>query len=296
MCGFVGIINKSIQPKTQLSLLKKMADTIGHRGPDDEGHLIDDRVALYHKRLAIIDLVSGRQPMTSGEVTIVFNGEIYNYIELRQSLKQKGHHFQTTSDTEVILKLYHEYGRHCLDHLNGMFAFLLYDRERNCILTARDHFGIKPLYYYEGETFIAFASEIKALLAHPEIVAQPDFSAIQEYITFQYVLNHHTFFKGVSKLPPGHFQVLDLESGQLNTEKYWQLDFSVDLHHTETYFIHTLRQLLENAIDIQMRSDVPVGAYLSGGMDSSLVTLMAASRTSETFKTFTGAFREGACL
>ena len=204
--------------------------------------------------------------MTSGEVTIIFNGK-YNYIELRQSLKQKGHHFQTTSDTEVILKLYHEYGRHCIDHLNGMFAFLLYDRQQNCILTARDHFGIKPLYYYEGETFFAFASEIKALLTHPEITAQPDFSAIQEYITFEYVLNHHTFFKGVSKLPPGHFQVLDLESGHLNTEKYWQLDFTVDLHHTETYFIHTLRQLSENAIDIQMRSDVPVGAYLSGGMD-----------------------------
>ena len=294
MCGFVGIINKKDQPRVELSLLKKMADKISHRGPDDEGHYIDENVALYHKRLAIIDLVTGRQPMSSGPLTIVFNGEIYNYIELRQTLIGLGHRFQTTSDTEVILKTYAEYGLDFVKHLNGMFAFLLYDQKKHLVVLARDHFGIKPLYYYQDDDRIITASEIKAILEHPEVTAEPDFDAICDYITYQYVLNSSTLFKNIHKLPPGHLRVIDLSNGSTNTSKYWDPSFKVDTFHTEEYFIHTLRQLLEDTVNIQLRSDVPLGTYLSGGIDSSLVTLMASSRYNGKIKSFNGAFKEGA--
>ena len=293
MCGIVGIINKKDQPKVELPLLKQMADTISHRGPDDEGHFIDERVAIYHKRLAIIDLVTGRQPMSSGPLTIVFNGEIYNYIELRQTLIGLGHRFQTTSDTEVILQAYAEYGLDFVKELNGMFAFLLYDRSKGRVVLARDHFGIKPLYYYEDDQRILLASEIKAILEHPEVVAEPDYDAICDYITFQYVLNSATLFKNIHKLPPGHMQVIELADGSVKTHNYWEPPFKVDAFHTEEYFMHSLRQLLEDTVNIQLRSDVPLGTYLSGGVDSSLVTLMASSRYNGRIKSFNGAFKEG---
>jgi asparagine synthase (glutamine-hydrolysing) len=292
MCGFVGIISRN-QGDLSLPILKQMADKISHRGPDDEGHFIDESVAFYHKRLSIIDLRTGQQPMTCGPATIVFNGEIYNYIELRQTLIGFGHHFETASDTEVILRMYLEYGPSFINQLNGMFAFLLYDKSKQCVLLARDHFGIKPLYYHVDENRITLASEIKAILEHPEIYADADLEAICEYITFQYVLNSKTLFQNIHKLPPGHYQIIDLPSLSVKTEKYWNLSFKIDTFHTEEYFIHSLRQLLEDTINIQLRSDVPVGAYLSGGMDSSLVTLMASKRYSGRLKAFNGAFEEG---
>lgn len=293
MCGFVAIINKMPERGIDPSLLKKMADTINHRGPDDEGHFIDDHVGLYHKRLAIIDLETGRQPMSSGPLTLVFNGEIYNYIELRQNLIGHGHRFRTNSDTEVILKAYEEFGFDCVNHLNGMFAFALYDRDKKQVLLARDHFGIKPLYYYLNDRRMIVASEIKAILEHPDVTAEPDYDSICDYITFQYNLNHATLFKNIYKLPPGHMQFVDLATGSVTTKRYWDPSFKVDTFHTEAYFIHTLRQLLEDTINIQLRSDVPLGTYLSGGVDSSLVTLMAASRYNGRIKSFNGAFREG---
>ncbi|MCU0584503.1 MAG: asparagine synthase (glutamine-hydrolyzing) [Desulfobacterales bacterium] len=292
MCGIVAIINKNRQP-ADLGVLARMADAIRHRGPDEEGHLVDGPVGLYHKRLSIIDLSTGRQPMTSGAVSIVFNGEIYNYIELRAELKAKGYEFKTTSDTEVILQLYREHGEECVKRLNGMFAFVLYDADRRRILAARDHFGIKPLYYFMGENSILFASEIKALLEHPEVRPEPDYDALYDYLTFQYVLGTATLFKNVQKLLPGHLQVIDLEAMSTRTRRYWEPEFSVDLHHTEAYFIYTLQNLLVDTVNIQLRSDVPVGAYLSGGMDSSLVTILAAEKYPGRLKTFTGAFHEG---
>ena len=180
-----------------------MAETLSHRGPDEEGHLIDGCVGLYHKRLSIIDLVSGRQPMTFGRLSIVFNGEIYNYIELREELKSKGHQFTTTSDTEVILHMYQEYGVDCVKRLNGMFAFLLYDAAKGRVLTARDHFGVKPLYYYQDDERILFGSEIKALLAHPRVKVEPNQDGLHLYLTFQYVLGDGTLFKNIHKLLPG---------------------------------------------------------------------------------------------
>jgi asparagine synthase (glutamine-hydrolysing) len=292
MCGFVSILhNDSVA--VELSTLKQMADVIGYRGPDDEGHFIDDFVAMYHKRLSIIDLATGRQPMSNGAVTIVFNGEIYNYIELRQNLIGCGHRFRTTSDTEVILHMYQEYGLDFINQLNGMFAFLIYDREKRRAVLGRDHFGIKPLYYYAGEDFIIVASEIKAILMHPKVAAEPNDDAICDYITFQYVLGSSTLFNNICKLLPGHYQVVELPSMAVHTTKYWDPSFKIDNFHTEEYFIHTLRQLLEDTIQIQLRSDVPVGTYLSGGMDSSIVTLMASEKYNGKIQSFNGAFKEG---
>jgi asparagine synthase (glutamine-hydrolysing) len=292
MCGFVAIAKKA-GVSVDLRVLSLMAEKIKHRGPDDEGHLIDGSIGFYHKRLSIIDLVSGHQPLTSGPVSIVFNGEIYNYIELREELKKRGHTFLTNSDTEVILQMYQEYGPDFISQLNGMFAFLIFDRQKKRIMAARDHFGIKPLYYYSDKNQIVFGSEIKALLAHPDIPVEVNSDSLKDYFIFQYALNAETFFQGIKKLPPGHYHLIDLDSFQTKAVQYWEPDFTVDTHHTEEYFIWKLRELLEDSINIQLRSDVPLGAYLSGGTDSSIVTILASRKSSERLKTFTAAFREG---
>ncbi|MBN1466103.1 asparagine synthase (glutamine-hydrolyzing) [candidate division KSB1 bacterium] len=293
MCGIVGIINKAQQP-IDLHLLKAMADVMHYRGPDDEGYHIDGSVGLYHKRLSIIDLSTGHQPMVCGANVIVFNGEIFNYVELREKLSKKGHQFKTRSDTEVILKMYEEYDLDCIARLNGMFAFLLYDKSRNRMIAARDHFGIKPLYCYFDESAVLYASEIKALLQHPSVTAEPNYAVIGEYLTFQFVLDDLTLFKGIVKVLPGHYQVIDLLKMNIHTVKYWEPSFAIDSFHTEAYFVAELKRLLDDTVGMQMRSDVPVGTYLSGGLDSSIVTLLAAQKTAMGLKTFTGAFHEGA--
>ena len=295
MCGIVGIHHKSNLP-VELALLKKMGDTLHHRGPDDEGSFIERNIGFFHKRLSIIDLAAGHQPMTDGHLTIAFNGEIYNYVELRQALAQKGVAFKTHSDTEVILKMYQEYGPEAIPQLNGMFAFLLYDGRRQQLIAARDHFGIKPLYFYESQDKRLFASEIKAILAHPEVKAELNREALQEYLTFQFVLGENTLFKGVRKVLPGHYLRIDLKSNQLHTIKYWEPNFKTDLNHTEEYFVYEIQRLLEDAVKIQLRSDVPLGTYLSGGIDSSIVSILAAKFLPSGLKSFTGAFKEGAAF
>jgi asparagine synthase (glutamine-hydrolysing) len=292
MCGIVGILTRFGQAPDR-DLLAAMAATIAHRGPDDEGQYVEGGVGFHHKRLSIIDLATGHQPMSSGACTIVFNGEIYNYVELRDELRQKGHEFRTTSDTEVILRLYAEYGEECVSRLNGMFAFLLHDRERRQVLAARDHFGIKPLYYAAVGDELCFASEIKALLRHPGVARAPNPDALHDYLTFQFVLGDATLFHGVRKLLPGHYQVISLPSLETRTVTYWEPTFQLDPYHTEEYFTEEVRRLLLDAVRLQMRSDVPVGTYLSGGMDSSLVTVLAAPHVGGRLQTFSGAFREG---
>ena len=213
MCGFVGIINKDgsgVSPE----ILEKMADAIHHRGPDEEGIFINDNCGFYHKRLSIIDLNTGQQPMTFGNYTIVFNGEIYNYIELREELRLKGHEFVTTSDTEVILHLYQEYGESFVNRLNGMFAFLIHDQTKNHIYAARDHFGIKPFYYAIVDSTFYFASEIKAILPFLKEIST-DIEGIKDYLTFQLVLGKKTLFKGtlkicIQKSIPGSFDNFQL--------------------------------------------------------------------------------------
>ena len=292
MCGLAGVVNLTGGSVSQ-PVLERMGAVLHHRGPDDAGLYLDANVGFCHKRLAIIDLASGHQPMTFDGVTIAYNGELYNYLELRADLQQKGHVFRTSSDTEVIIRMYQEYGAECVTHFNGMFAFLLHDRPRQLLFTARDHFGIKPLYYCRTPSYLLFASEIKALLRHPDVTPVRDLDALREYLTFQFVLGDRTLFQSIRKVPPGHYQVVDLRDGTLRTVRYWEPRFQVDRYHTEEYFIVELRRLLTDAVRLQMRSDVAVGSYLSGGLDSSIVSILASTHAPGGLKCFTGAFREG---
>ncbi|MFI5185149.1 MAG: asparagine synthase (glutamine-hydrolyzing) [Chitinophagales bacterium] len=292
MCGFIGVVNKNQQIVSD-HLLRHMVSTIHHRGPDEEGMLVEGPIGFFHKRLSIIDLSTGQQPMTVEDCTIVFNGEIYNYIELRDNLIRRGRQFSTTSDTEVILHMYLELGDKFVNLLNGMFAFIILDRKKDQLFIARDHFGIKPLYWYHDDERIIFGSEIKALLAHPEISAEVDIENLYEYLTFQFVLGEGTMFQNIFKVQPGHYMTLNLKSWEINTVKYWEPNFKTDQYHTEEYFIVELRKILNKTISQQLRSDVPLGTYLSGGLDSSFVTIMASRLLDNRIKSFTGAFHEG---
>ena len=293
MCGLVAIVNRSGEG-VPAELLRRMANVIAHRGPDDEGAYAAAGVGLYHKRLSIIDLTSGHQPMTADGVTVVFNGEIYNYIELRDELKRLGHAFHTTSDTEVLIRCYLQHGERFVGRLNGMFAFVLHDVRRRRVLAARDHFGIKPLYYHVSERSIVYASEIKALLRHPEVHAAVDPVALQDYVALQFVLGERTLFDKVRKLPAASLQVVDLDSNTLRVERYWKPEFPDQRLDNEAECVEELRSLLKASVRWQLRSDVPVGAYLSGGLDSSTVAVLAAREIDRPLETFTGAFREGA--
>jgi len=291
MCGLVAILERQGSPDAEV--LARMASRIAHRGPDDEGQAITDGVGLHHKRLSIIDLDGGHQPMAQEGVTIVYNGEIYNYLELRQDLAARGHVFHTRSDTEVLLHLYLEFGPDCVAQLNGMFAFVLHDTRNHRCLVARDHFGIKPLYSWRDSQSILYASEIKALLAHPSVSRRIDETALEDYLALQFVLGERTLFGGITKLEPAHYQIVDLETLSVRTFRYWQADYSAEASATSQTEICHLRHLIEASVSRQMRSDVPVGAYLSGGLDSSLVTGVAARCYPGRLTTFTGAFREG---
>lgn len=292
MCGIVGVVNLDRTPVDSV-LLKRMADRIAHRGPDEEGSFTRPGIGLYHKRLAIIDLVSGRQPMTADDVTIVFNGEIYNYLELRADLIARGHRFETQSDSEVLLRAYLEFGADCVRLLNGMFAFLLFDARQRRLLVARDHFGVKPLYFHCGTNHLLYASEIKALLAHPALRAETCMAGLDDYVTFQFTLAEQTMFKGVQKLPPGHLQVVDLANGSIESRRYWEPDFTHSSGLSEDESVEQLAALVDDSVRLQMRSDVPVGTYLSGGLDSSTVTMAASRHAGSPLIAFTGAFREG---
>jgi asparagine synthase (glutamine-hydrolysing) len=299
MCGITGIIQPTDHRPIDQDILKSMTNSLGHRGPDDEGYFFDRNVGLGHRRLSIIDIRLGHQPMANEDETvwIVFNGQIYNYIELRQGLVAKGHTFRTNSDTEVIIHLYEEYGENCLKKLNGMFAFLIWDAKAKRAFMARDRIGIKPFYYYYHSSCMVVASEIKALLRHPDIPAIPNWEGINDYFTFQFCLGEKTLFHGINKLLPGNFITFDPDTpGSFRVQKYWDVNYTIDTYHTEDYFVDTLTRLLEDSVRLQLRSDVPVGAHLSGGLDSSAVTCIAASlynNMDARIQTFTGSFKEG---
>jgi len=271
-----------------------MMEVLAHRGPDDEGIFADEECVLGHRRLAVIDVERGRQPMLSedGRHVLVFSGEVYNYLELRQKLIQDGLAFRTFSDTEVLLQMLLRDAEDGLGQLNGTFAFALFDRQTGEWMLGRDPFGIKPLYLAALDGEIVFASEIKALLVHPRIRAEQDWHAMQEYLCFQYCLNDRTLFRGIRKLEPGHY--LKGKGGKAAQEvRYWDTDFRVDEHHTAEYFKERLLFLLEDSARLQLRSDVPLGAYLSGGLDSSAVACMAAEHLGGVLPVFTGWFTEG---
>ena len=265
---------------------------MAHRGPDDTGEFwtTDGRVGLGHARLSIIDLsAAGHQPMNdvTGELCIVFNGEIYNFIELRAELSSKGHEFGTRSDTEVILAAYHEWGTDCLDRLNGMFAFALYDSVREQLFLARDRAGEKPLYYSQRNAEIRFASELKGLLADPAFTRIVDAESLSCYLLMGFVPGNRSMLQGVKKLPPAHAMLFDLTTGKSEIWRYWSLPAFEPQHRVdEETLVEELETLLENAVRRQLVADVPVGVMLSGGVDSSLVTALA-TRARPGVKTFT---------
>lgn len=295
MCGIVGRINSTEQVTEEI--LRCMIDAVAHRGPDGEGTYIDENVGIAHKRLSIIDPKNGQQPMCNedGTVWVTFNGAVYNYLEIRQELVQRGHDVKTYSDTEVIIHAYEEYGEKCLEKFNGMFAFVIYDKNKNKIFGARDRFGIKPFYYYSDEDKFIFASEIKAIIANKEVKREVNIEGIQDYIVFQFTLGKKTLFKNIFKLEPGNYFTIDLnKSVKPKIVQYWDLEFNYDTYHTEDYFVDKLKFLIDDSIRLRLRSDVELGTYLSGGLDSSTTTIIASDCLGNNgLKTFTGKFAEG---
>ena len=295
MCGICGIYHFHKDRLVDLLSLSNMTSTIRHRGPDDEGIFVDQNLGLGHRRLSIIDLSPlGRQPMTTedGRYSIVYNGEIYNYLELRQYLVSKGYRFRSHTDTEVLLNLYVEEGHKCLYRLNGMFAFAIWDRVGRTLFAARDRFGIKPFYYASVAGTFIFASEIKSLFQAGVLRPEMNHDGLIDYLTFQFCLNDKTLFQQVYKLLPGHSLMIGAD-GDIHIHKYWDLDFTVDSHHTEEYFQHQLLRLIEDSVRIQLRADVPVGSHLSGGLDSSTVACLASTLLDSPIHTFSGGFRDG---
>ena len=294
MCGIVGIVSKN--PQTQRTWLAIGRDAMTHRGPDDAGEWwsADGRAGLAQRRLSIIDLSpTGHQPMqdASGELSIVFNGEIYNFSELRDELIAKGHRFRSHSDTEVILVAYREWGTECLSRFNGMFAFAVYDMRQKMLFLARDRAGEKPLFYHEANGVLHFASELKALFADTALPRRINLEALDYYLAFGYVAGERCMLQGFNKLPPAHALLFDAKTGQSKIWRYWQLPvLAVTRGPTdEPALLDELESLLEDAVRRQMVADVPVGVLLSGGVDSSLITAMAL-RTSSQIQTFTIGF------
>jgi len=281
MCGIAGIFHTDGQPAPTV-LLKRMTDALAHRGPDGEGFFNSGFVALGHRRLAIIDLTpAGHQPMSTpdGAFTLTYNGEIYNYQELRIELESHGHRFRSSSDTEVLLHAWAEWGQDALHRLNGMFAFAIWDRARSELTLARDRYGIKPLYYRRDARRFLFASEVKAMLTLPDVSAALDEEALVEYLTFQNFFTDRTLFAGVRMLPPGHSLTVQLAEGTPAAPKmYWDYSFSESAtEFSDAEYVERVRQLFISGVHRQLASDVPVGTYLSGGLDTGSITAVASS-------------------
>jgi len=271
-----------------------MASVINHRGPDDEGIYVKGNVGLAHKRLSILDLSpAGHQPMSNedGSIWIVFNGEIYNFLDLREDLQKKGHTFRSRTDTETIIHLYEERGVECVNDLRGMFAFAIWDENKKRLFCARDRAGKKPFIYAHREDGLVFASEIKSLLKDPTLKRNLDYSAIHNYLTYQYVPSPMSIFKSIKKLPPAH--ILIYEGGDLTVKRYWSLSYQKKLHLSSVgEYGEQFRDLFQEAVKIRLRSDVPLGAFLSGGIDSSLVVAVMSRLMNQPVKTFSIGFEE----
>lgn len=293
MCGIAGFLNLDYQNTADLSLLRAMTDVLEHRGPDADGHFISGPVALGHRRLSIIDLNTGQQPMANddGSITLSFNGEIYNYVELRVELLALGHGFQTDSDTEVIIRAYEQWGIDCQKRFNGMWSFALWDENHQRLFLSRDRLGEKPLYYSNTGKTLVFGSELKALFAYG-ISRDPDLSLLEVYTTLSFIPAPFTFFKNVHKLRPGHCLVY--EDGSFQDTSYWDLpeldedDMRQDGRAVEEEFA----ALLQDSVRMRMRSDVPFGAFLSGGLDSSCIVALMSQIGEHPVRTFTMGFEQ----
>lgn len=293
MCGIAGIINLDRNQACQEQDIKAMCDVITHRGPDDHGILIDNEIAIGHRRLSIIDLSSGHQPMTTSEgvYSIVFNGEIYNYKTLKKDFEKDGFKFQTNSDTEVILAAYQKYGVKCASMLNGIFAFAILDRKNRSVYLARDHMGVKPLYYHRNNSAFIFSSEIKSLFKSGYLNAECNLNAVPEYFMFRHVSGERSLFKDVYSLLPGHYMVLS--DGKMDIQQYWSpLLTQEKINYSFNEALERLEDILVDAVKMQMMSDVPLGTFCSGGVDSSLVTAIAAQHSNQAINTFSVGFSE----
>ena len=292
MCGVAGIFNLNNRQVTNLEhSLSTLNRLQKHRGPDGEGVWLheNEHVGLAHVRLSIIDLETGQQPMLSNSKNaITYNGEIYNFEELKKEIGESN--FSTNSDTEVILKAYERWGVDCISKFRGMFAFALWDESKSKLFCARDRFGIKPFYYTIVDDIFYCASEIKALLPFVKEI-DTDKDSLNDYLTFQFTLGEKTLFKGIKQLEPGHS--LTIENSQISVKKYWEVYYNLDFSHTEQYFIEQTRELMGDSIRLHLRSDVPVGAYVSGGRDSSIVAALASQIETSEFQAFTGKFSYG---
>jgi len=283
MCGIAG---KVLSVAVQEADIRRMCDALVHRGPDDWGRFVEGGVGLGMRRLSIIDLAGGHQPISNedGSVVVVFNGEIYNHESLRQELAARGHRFRTRSDTEVLVHLYEDEGERFLPKLRGMFAFAIWDRRAQRLLLARDHFGQKPLFYTEGRDGLVFASEMKALLADDPTLATLSPSALDQYLTLRFVQPPDTFFERVRALPPAHFMVRDARGTRI--ERYWDLSYGPKWSYSEAETLDRVDELLGESVRLHLTSDVPVGSFLSGGLDSTLVASYAARVLGSELRTF----------
>src|SRR5438874_2254738 len=296
MCGITGWANldpRTPPPEGAEELLRSMCDRMVQRGPDSEGYLVDEGIALGMRRLAIIDLITGEQPAFNEDrsVAVILNGEIYNYRELRADLESRGHTFRSASDTEVLPHLYEEYGCKMVKHLNGMFAFALWDDRRRRLLIARDRFGEKPLYWGVFDRKLLFASEPKVLLAHPAVRPNVNLNALRQYLSFDYVPAPLSIYEGINKLPAAHS--LTLEDGEIKIERYWRLSYKTrEPVPTVKDAAEQLRELLADSVRMRLVSDVPLGVLLSGGSDSWVVAAVSRRGSSETVSSFSISFAE----
>jgi asparagine synthase (glutamine-hydrolysing) len=293
MCGIAGILSMGKRPAPQRSELGAMIGRLHHRGPDGNGFLLDGPVGLAHARLSIIDLAGGQQPIANEDETVwvVFNGEIFNYVELRDELLAQGHHFRTHSDTEVIVHLYEQHGEGFVDHLNGQFAIALWDSRKGQLILARDRTGIRPLFYTEADGRLIFASEVKALFAIGDVKRSLDPLALNEICTVWSTLASRSVFAGVLSLPPGHLMIVT--NGTSRVQRYWDWAFPEAASYSrrqEGDYADELRELLIDAVRLQLRADVPVGAYLSGGLDSSIISSVIRSFSDTPLRTFSLTF------
>jgi asparagine synthase (glutamine-hydrolysing) len=295
MCGIAGYVTARPRPPSR-AILERMADSIAHRGPDESGYYQDAWASLGHRRLSIIDLATGRQPMTNedGRLQIVYNGEIFNHAELRPELERAGHTYASHCDTEAILHAWEQYGPACVERFRGMFSFALWNTRTRRLFCARDRLGIKPFYYYYDGRLFAFASEIKALLEHPELSARFEESALTEYLTFGYVSGERTMFSGIRKLMPGHYLTLETgEQPKLEIRQYWDVPAAkAEEGRDDQSWIRECRQRLEDTIRMRLMSDVPLGMFLSGGLDSSAIAALMRRMVSGPVKTFSVGYRE----
>jgi len=294
MCGICGIACNDSARIVAVAEVVRLRDRMAHRGPDDAGVYVHGNIGLGHRRLSIIDRSGGHQPLSNedGTVWIVFNGEIYNYRELRLQLEAKGHQFHTNSDTETIVHLYEELGHACVQHLNGMFAFAIWDQARQELFLARDRMGVKPLYFWHGVGAFVFASEMKAIIEHPGVKRELNAEVIPDYLVFRYPSGNSTFFRDIHVLEPGH--TLVWRQGEVSIRKYWQLQLNegAAVSSNAAQLVEELDGLLEDAVRIRLMSEVPLGTYCSGGVDSSLLTTYAAKHATGMLNTFSVGFEE----